>query len=128
MSRSANTFLEYVIILGVISAALIGMNTYIKRGLQGQLKEMTDYFISNSASSQLAQINPSISHSNTISAANIESADFIGGGTAVSLSETRNISALSRAEERESTFIGPLIPAESGEVATPIRNNNSAPN
>lgn len=128
MNKSANTFLEYVIILGVISAALLGMNTYIKRGFQGQLKEMTDYFISNSSNSQLVQVNPSTSHSNTISGANIDSADFIGGGTALSLSETRNIKAVSRAEERESTFIGPLIPAESGEVITPIRVNSSAPN
>ena len=45
--QAATSFLEYTIILGVASAVLIGMNTYVKRGIQGRLKEMTDFFISN---------------------------------------------------------------------------------
>ena len=34
--------LEYVILVGVVVAALIAMGIYMKRGLQGRLRESTD--------------------------------------------------------------------------------------
>lgn len=57
MKKSGFSLGEYVIILGIVSAALIGMNTYLKRGIQGKLKEMTDFFI---AAEQDAETNPQV--------------------------------------------------------------------
>lgn len=40
--RKAQSTLEYAILIGVVVAALIGMQTYIKRGYSGKLKESAD--------------------------------------------------------------------------------------
>lgn len=39
--RGQNT-LEYALLIGVVVAALIGMQVYMKKGIQGKLKEGTD--------------------------------------------------------------------------------------
>ena len=114
--RTASSFMEYVIILGVASALLIGMNTYLKRGLQNRLKEMTDYFISPT---QLVEINPTFSQTETLSEATINNQDFIGGGTREARFETRNIQAKSSVEDIEPPFQAPFTPAESGGVISP---------
>lgn len=41
-SQKAQSTLEYAILIFVIIAALIAMQTYIKRGMQGKLRESTD--------------------------------------------------------------------------------------
>jgi len=40
--RKAQSTLEYAILIGVIVAGLIAMQTYIKRGFQGKLKDSAD--------------------------------------------------------------------------------------
>ncbi len=45
--RTGDSLAEYALILGVVTLAFIGMNTYIKRGFQGRMKDMSDKFISN---------------------------------------------------------------------------------
>lgn len=44
--KAADSLTEYALILGIVSLALVGMNTYIKRGVQGRIKDMADNFIS----------------------------------------------------------------------------------
>lgn len=61
---SGHSFTEYALLIGVISLAFFAMNTYIKRGLQGQVKDMTDYFIS---ADQVGSINPDNSTVNNTS-------------------------------------------------------------
>jgi Flp pilus assembly pilin Flp len=40
--RKGQSTLEYAIIIAVVVAALVGMQVYMKRGLQGKIKEATD--------------------------------------------------------------------------------------
>ncbi len=40
--RRGQSTLEYVILIGFVVAALIAMGVYMKRGLQGRLRESTD--------------------------------------------------------------------------------------
>ena len=40
--RKGQSTLEYVILTGFVVAALIAMGTYMKRGVQGKLRESTD--------------------------------------------------------------------------------------
>ena len=42
LKPKAQSTLEYVILLGVVVAALIAMNVYIKRSTEGKLRESTD--------------------------------------------------------------------------------------
>jgi len=39
----AQSTAEYVIVLGLIVAAVIAMQTYVKRGFQGRIKDAVDY-------------------------------------------------------------------------------------
>ncbi len=41
--RNAQSTAEYVIVLGLIVAAVIAMQTYVKRGFQGRIKDAVDY-------------------------------------------------------------------------------------
>lgn len=41
--RKAQSTAEYVIVLGLIVAAVIAMQTYVKRGFQGRIKDAVDY-------------------------------------------------------------------------------------
>ncbi len=41
-NKKAQSTLEYAILIAVVVGALIGMQTYVKRGLQGRLQEATD--------------------------------------------------------------------------------------
>lgn len=43
----AQSTAEYVIVLGLIVAAVIAMQTYVKRGFQGRIKDAVDYVDQN---------------------------------------------------------------------------------
>ena len=42
-NKKAQSTAEYVIVLGLIVAAVVAMQTYIKRGFQGRIKDAVDY-------------------------------------------------------------------------------------
>jgi len=48
MKNKAQSTAEYVIVLGLIVGAVIAMQTYVKRGMQGRIKNAADY-VDNSA-------------------------------------------------------------------------------
>lgn len=41
--KKAQSTAEYVVVLGLIVAAVLAMQTYIKRGFQGRIREAVDY-------------------------------------------------------------------------------------
>jgi Flp pilus assembly pilin Flp len=41
-NKKAQTTAEYAILIGLVVAALVAMQTYVKRGLQGRMKDATD--------------------------------------------------------------------------------------
>jgi len=43
LNKKAQSTAEYVIVLGLIVAAVVAMQTYVKRGMQGKIKDATDY-------------------------------------------------------------------------------------
>lgn len=94
-SSKGDSILEYSIILGIVILMFTGMNTYVKRGFQNRIKDMTDYFI---GSRQVGEINPtavSNSTTNTTATSNVSLSDEIGGGKAVESQEVTNITASS---------------------------------
>jgi len=42
MTRQGQAFVEYAILLGIVTAALLGMQLFAKRGLQAGIKNMAD--------------------------------------------------------------------------------------
>lgn len=120
MKRSGSTFMEYVLILGVVSAVFIGMDTYIKRGIQGRLKEMTDFFIGRE---QVIEINPSgrtTVNTDTKSKVNAERVLGLGGSQEMRLQGITNITLTTQAEDfNVPAPPGSFMPAERGQVAPP---------
>lgn len=43
-NKKAQTTAEYAILIGLVVAALVAMQTYVKRGLQGRMRDATDTF------------------------------------------------------------------------------------
>lgn len=128
-NRAGNSLIEYALILGLAAMVFTGMNIYIKRGMQGKVQEMTDFFISNK---QEGNINPTAetsSSSNVAYSANFGSQMLTGGGTKTALSDATTIGASSTTidkdipsyEKNSST----VTPAEAGTVAPPNRQEQT---
>ena len=43
LNKKAQSTAEYVIVLGLIVAAVVAMQTYVKRGFQAKIKDAVDY-------------------------------------------------------------------------------------
>ena len=58
-NKKAQTTAEYAILIGLVVAALVAMQTYVKRGLQGRMKDATDRVATeNTAIGQTKQYEP----------------------------------------------------------------------
>ncbi len=58
-NRKAQTTAEYAILIGLIIAALVAMQTYVKRGLQARMRDATDRVASeNTAIGATTQYEP----------------------------------------------------------------------
>lgn len=53
--RSGNIFVEYSLVIGIVSLALVTTNIYVKRGIQGKLKGMSDKLISDQHIAEMAK-------------------------------------------------------------------------
>lgn len=89
MKRRASALVQYSLVLGVVSLALVAMNTYIKRGLQGKVKDLTDTHISaeqvgDSAGSKAT----GSSKSETQADSSVASERSLGGATHLENKET----------------------------------------
>lgn len=84
----ANAILEYAVTLGIVAAVFVGMNIYLKRGMQAKLKDMTDYFIGDT---QLVEVDPTTSSQTRETTSGVFRQRFTGGGTREVASSTDNI-------------------------------------
>jgi hypothetical protein len=64
LNRRAQSITECAIVVGVMAAAFLAIQVYIKRGVQGKVKDMTDAMLPPGTVAndvrQLSQINPLI--------------------------------------------------------------------
>jgi Flp pilus assembly pilin Flp len=114
MKKRGSTFMEYAMILGVVSAVFIGMNTYIKRGLQGRLKEMTDFFIGRE---QVTEINPTGRtrvNTDTDSSINEDRRLISGGSSEIHQRQITHTTVTTRAED----FTVPAPPGSDSSVSS----------
>ncbi len=125
MNKKASSLLEYSIILGVVSLVLITMNLYIKRGVQGKVKDMTDYFIGRE---QIVEINPTAttnSRNTSVANSTVNSNVLVGGGRRITTTETANINASSRVidtgRDPYTPDTGGYVGSEAGSVTPPAR-------
>lgn len=116
--KSASIFMEYAMVIAVVSLAIVTMNIYMKRGMQGRLKEMTDYFISNE---QLVEIDPVTSDSNTTTDTTTVEDTNIGGGTMLALLDRSETNSTSTLIDESSPYSSPFVVADRGFITVPDR-------
>jgi len=56
--RRAQSVAEYSVCLALVLAALLGMQIYVKRGLQGRYKELVDHAVNRAASAAQLPTSP----------------------------------------------------------------------
>ena len=102
MNKRANSVVEYAIILGVVILALSTMNIYIKRGVQGKVKDLSDGFIGAGSPMQAETPNVmalSTSSTNSVANSTVTTRDLLGGSREVNVSEHSSMNAISRTED-----------------------------
>lgn len=57
LRRRGQSTAEYAIVLSIVIAAVIGMQLYVKRGMQGKFKTVTDQFTNQRGTGALALTN-----------------------------------------------------------------------
>ena len=63
--RAGDSLAGYALVLGIITLVFVGMNTYIKSGFQGKMKEMSDRFVSGQHAEEIGSATATGSLSNT---------------------------------------------------------------
>lgn len=121
-NKTANAFMEYAVLLGIVSLAFATMNTYIKRGLQGRLADMSDYFIGQE---HAADANPTAnvtSNSSVLANTTAMNDEFSDGSIRLALLEHKAIETRSRVvDDPKAISSEDFIPAERGYVTVPTR-------
>ncbi len=102
LNKKGQGTLEYAIIIAVIVAALIVMQNYVKRGMQGKLRESTD-----SIGDQFSPKNTSVSTSVNLNATSSE--QIFGGAAPHSQTDTNQTQVRSTSDDvsGETTEIWP---------------------
>lgn len=131
ISRRAGIFVEYAIILGVVALALVTMNIYIKRGVQGKVKGMTDYFIGTGSPLQEEDMDThytQITSNTETEFANSTTENVFEGGGQKSVSSENPVgdkpylSTSSKVVDKRKPLnpdFDKFIPSDSGEVTVP---------
>jgi len=73
LHKKGQSTLEYAVIIAVVVAALIAMQTYVKRGLQGRLRQASDDIGE--------QFSPGYTTANHTTTSSINSTEVVTGGS-----------------------------------------------
>jgi len=124
ITKRASSLIEYTMIAAIASAVLIGMSTYIKRGTQGDVKDLTDSWISNKQETEITT-GAVTSKTHTIDQLNYMKQDtFTGGATNLELQQTRLVEAESSVEDRKPFDTASFTPASAGNFTAPARSDD----
>lgn len=86
-NKRAISVMEYALVFGMVSIALIAMNIYIKRGVQSRARDLTVYFL---GSEQVAELNPTgetATDANVTSTSNSTASYYKGGSAEISIND-----------------------------------------
>ncbi|MFA4993180.1 MAG: hypothetical protein WC571_04345 [Candidatus Omnitrophota bacterium] len=117
LNRAAASFMEYMVVFSIISAVLWGMNVYMKRGIQGKVKDLTDTFMGKEQETDISPTAAITSNSESIYNSTIGTDLFLGGGSRVSSLDQIDYEATSRVTDWDIPDApGNLVPASEGYV------------
>jgi uncharacterized protein (UPF0333 family) len=91
-NKRAQSTAEYAILIGLVVAALIAMQTYVKRGLNAKVKDATDIFATSINMGNTTQYEPYYLQQNTVTTQAQQENEFVarGGNVARSLNAESN--------------------------------------
>lgn len=122
-NRKANSIIEYSLIIGIVALALSMMNIYIKRGVQGRVKDMADFFIGGGKQMQDSTTNArAISDSRTenTSRSLLTSRDILGGAREIGISDDLDIQAETRVEDIKKIIVPDASVSTAGYGLSPV--------
>ena len=92
LKRRGQSTAEYAIVIGLVIAAAVAMQIYVKRGIQGKIKAATDYTDSSAASvvGGAGQYEPYYQQSNLTSTRAAQSGENTAAGGAVTRTITND--------------------------------------
>lgn len=90
VNSRAQSISEYVLVIGLVSAALVGMQVYMKRGIQAVVKDSADELgIQEDSEIDVEKGTTTYSKTNTITGPSTrETREALGGGNRVDFSTT----------------------------------------
>lgn len=140
-NKSGNVFAEYAILIGIVLSAMVAMDTYIKRNIQGKVKDLTDFIIykeppaspgappSSSAGSSLttssAKLNSSVEYTGKQSSSLISSPGIVISSSEATVSATTGYSPTGIVEKQDAS--GSAQSAEGANVPQHNRENPYLP-
>ena len=121
------SLMEYTIVIGVVLASFTMMNTYIKRGLQGRVKNITDHFFgSNAQSTETSPTATSTSVSYSVSDSDSSSRGVLGGQTQVDSTDSRDYNATSVVSDKSSIYVSPVTTGSAGEQSYAVTHSTTS--
>jgi Flp pilus assembly pilin Flp len=86
-SKKAQSTAEYAILIGLVVAALIAMQTYVKRGLNAKMKDATDRFATTTNLGSTNQYEPYYLQQNTATTQSGNENEFMATGGNITRSQ-----------------------------------------
>ena len=85
--RRGQNLVDLALIIGIVGLVLISMEVYIKRSLQGKVKDLTNYIVSNKQSGEAPDTSDVSGKTTLTLGSTIESREVAGGGRSLTGSE-----------------------------------------
>ena len=79
-SKKAQSTAEYAILIGLVVAALIAMQTYVKRGLNAKMRDATDTFATTVGMGNTSQYEPYYMQQNVTTTQTQNENEFVARG------------------------------------------------
>lgn len=86
--RKAFALIHYALIIAIVTLGLVTMRTYLRRGIQAKIKDLTDHIISDRQLATLSDSDTEISTKNTQSTTNLIERKGAGGAGSLSIIST----------------------------------------
>jgi hypothetical protein len=122
--QRAVSIIEYSLLVAVAALAIMNMSTYVKRGTQGRLKEMTDNFIGLGQSEDAST--GEASSRQDVESRHSERLRMAGAGkSSLSLAEMRSVISHSATRDQNAPFLADFIGEEAGHTLPPNYTNGT---
>lgn len=123
----ASIIMEYAIILSVALAAMTTMSIYVKRGFQGKIRGLTDYFISNEQVSDSNPKSTTVRDADSLDNMVVTSEGFTGGGVKVVTKTRKSSVAVSTLIDEDRDYTASITPGDAGTVPVPQTDPDHPP-